>query len=329
MEISVISDLDSAWGLQVEWHHLLTTSQTNHVFMTPEFLLTWWQTEGEALYPAGKLQIVCLRQPNGHLIGLLPLFKEEDTHINLGHRDMIDYFDLIIDQAQTTEAQTQFANWISTTGATLSLHSIPRDSKTRTWAESLKTLQITEQQQDVCPVIQLPSSWDEYLTNLKRKQRHEVRRKWRKLENEAELTFRLIESSPDLAAEIDSFIDLHQKSSPDKAEFWTPARKQFFHDFCRLAAKQGWLKLFFADISGQPAASMLGFQYQQRFYLYNSGYDPACRDLSVGQVLTSYTINDAIETGTKAYDFLRGNEEYKFRLGGVAEPVFDLTIQPI
>ena len=75
------------------------------------------------------------------------------------------------------------------------------------------------------------------------------------------------------------------------------------------------------------AAAMLGFDYNNEFLLYNSGYDPSqFANLSPGNVLTSYTIQHAIELGRSRYDFLRGAEVYKFRFGAEAEPVYDLDI---
>jgi len=103
-------------------------------------------------------------------------------------------------------------------------------------------------------------------------------------------------------------------------------------------AEQGWLKLFFLHIDHwlensfdlpmptQPIAAMLIFDYNGVYNLYNSGYDPQYRQLSAGQVLTTLTIQHAIENKKTIYDFLRGNEEYKFRLGGKPEAVMDLKI---
>lgn len=92
-------------------------------------------------------------------------------------------------------------------------------------------------------------------------------------------------------------------------------------------AQKDILRLYFLDIEGAPAATMLIFDWNDSYYLYNSGFDPdAFGHLSPGNILTTYTIKEAIEKGKKTYDFLRGEEIYKFRLGGVAEAIFDLEI---
>jgi CelD/BcsL family acetyltransferase involved in cellulose biosynthesis len=92
-------------------------------------------------------------------------------------------------------------------------------------------------------------------------------------------------------------------------------------------AQAGWLKLFFIEINGIKAAALLCFDYSNEFLVYNSGYDPEqFADLSPGNVLVSYSIQEAIRLGRRRYDFLRGDEVYKFRFGAEAEPVYDLHI---
>ncbi len=126
---------------------------------------------------------------------------------------------------------------------------------------------------------------------------------------------------------MDAFITLHQKSTRDKEDFWNESLIQFFKALAVELAQLGWLKLYFIEVNGVKAAAMLGFDYNNEFLLYNSGFDPEqFAQLSPGNVLTAYTIQDAIRLGRSRYDFLRGDEVYKFRFGAVAEPVFDMEV---
>jgi CelD/BcsL family acetyltransferase involved in cellulose biosynthesis len=84
----------------------------------------------------------------------------------------------------------------------------------------------------------------------------------------------------------------------------------------------------FLQVDGQDAASYLSFDYNNRILLYNSGLDPTIHgELSLGIVLLVHIIQDAIERGREAFDFLRGNEEYKHRLGGIDTPVMQIHAQ--
>ena len=87
-------------------------------------------------------------------------------------------------------------------------------------------------------------------------------------------------------------------------------------------AERGWLQLSFLDIGDQPAATYFCFDYGRQILVYNSGYDPqASPQLSSGWVLLSRLIQDAIGQGRERFDFLQGNEDYKYRFGGVDTPV--------
>jgi CelD/BcsL family acetyltransferase involved in cellulose biosynthesis len=182
-------------------------------------------------------------------------------------------------------------------------------------------------QQDVCPVIKLAGSWEDYLAGIEKKQRHEIRRKIRRIESEVEARWYVIDSAEGLAEGMAAFIDLHQRSTRDKEDFWSDDMIRFFNALAAELAEVGWFKLYFIEIDGVKAATMFCFDYNNEFLLYNSGYDPErFANLSPGNVLVAYTIQDAIRLGRTRYDFLRGDEIYKFRFGAQAEPVYDLEI---
>jgi len=92
-------------------------------------------------------------------------------------------------------------------------------------------------------------------------------------------------------------------------------------------AEKKWLKLYFLDVDGQPGASMILFDYHQQILAYNSGFD-AYRygHLGVGNAIILHSIKHAIELGKIRYDFMRGEEPYKFAFGAKAEPLFDMTL---
>jgi len=181
---------------------------------------------------------------------------------------------------------------------------------------------------DVCPVITLPGSWDEYLAALDKKQRHEIRRKLRRADESAEVHWYVIEDGADLARDIESCFELHQKSTVEKEGFWDEAMKAFFRAMSAQFAEAGWLKIYFIEFNGERAATFMCFDYRNELLIYNSGYDPArFAPLSPGIVLNARMIEHAIQLGRTRLDFLRGDEEYKFRFGALAEPVHRLRIE--
>jgi CelD/BcsL family acetyltransferase involved in cellulose biosynthesis len=302
--------------------------------MTYRYQRAWWQHLGR-----GELVLIAIRADDNRLVGLAPLFctlnEKGQRQLNfVGCVDVSDYLDLLVDKAYLPLVQQALLDYLEHSPEigwdVLSLCSLPHNSLTHTHlAEAARDRgwQVTVQEQDVCPVITLPESWETYLAGINKKQRHEIRRKMRKLETETEARWYVVDSAPQLAAAMSDFIDLHRKSARDKKDFWDEDLTQFFYTLAEELAETGYLKLFFLELNQVKAAALLCFDYDNQFLLYNSGYDPDLfAHLSPGNVLVSYTIEEAMRLGRTRYDFLRGDEIYKFRFGAEAEPVYDLEI---
>jgi CelD/BcsL family acetyltransferase involved in cellulose biosynthesis len=333
MQITIYTDVTGFELLAQEWDTLLERAIRAPFFMRYVYQRTWWQYLGN-----DDLMLITLRTDEGQLVGLAPLYGKMDeagrrTLSFVGCVDVSDYLDLIVDRDYVAEVHQALLNCLGSPEMRwdkLYLCSLPHHSVTHTnLAETARRRgwRVEVREQDVCPVITLPESWEDYLTAVGKKQRHEIRRKMRKIETEAETRWYAITAAAEIDRAMDDFIALHQKSTKDKEGFWNENLVQFFKALARRLASLSWLRLYFIELNGIQAASMLCFDYNNEFLLYNSGYDPEqFAHLSPGNVLTSYTIQDAIELGRKRYDFLRGDEVYKFRFGAEAEPVHDLEI---
>jgi CelD/BcsL family acetyltransferase involved in cellulose biosynthesis len=162
----------------------------------------------------------------------------------------------------------------------------------------------------------LPESWDAYLAGIDGKQRHEIRRKLRRLGDCGAPATRVVTRPEDTDAAMDLFLDLFVRSRTDKASFMTPAMAGYFRQLAREAAHVDTLRLFFLELDGRAIASAMTFAHGGTLYLYNNGYDPAARDLSPGLLVKVLSLRWAIEHGLGVYDFLRGAEPYKYQLGG-------------
>src|SRR5947209_4024855 len=165
------------------------------------------------------------------------------------------------------------------------------------------------------PRMELPGSFDAYVQGLGKKERHELRRKLRRLETGRRVAFRFGEEG-ERAAVTDRFVALHRRSRGEKAEFMTPDTERFFRDVADTLAARGWLRLGVLSVDGEDAAVLFGFAYEGTLALYNAAYDPNLAPLSVGIACTAYAIRSAIAEGLRTYDFLRGAEPYKYDLGG-------------
>jgi CelD/BcsL family acetyltransferase involved in cellulose biosynthesis len=319
-------------SLQQEWNTLLLSSAANTVFLTWEWQKIWWDCFGQGL----ELCLLELRD-EGALVGLAPLYALEDPSGRkvlqlVGGVEVSDYLDLVVARSRQEEACE--ALWRALAGEQwdmLDLHNVPASSSSierlTTLAGASGAFEVAESLEEVCPVIELPSTWDQYLSSLNKKQRHEIRRKLRKADREAEVHWYYAEDPVSLDAEVQDFVSLHRKSAGEKKDFMDKRMQEFFRQVARATFERGWLRLAFLTIDGVKAAAMFCFEYGDAFLVYNSGYDPQLSpSLSSGIVLLAHCIQDAIEKELRVFDFLRGEEEYKYRFGGQRTEVRNLRI---
>lgn len=336
LTINTYSDDTVFDDLKADWHALHSAASRQPIFTTWEWQSNWW-----AAYQPGELWIITLQNEDGELVGIAPWFIDDHPKGRLvrmvGCVDVTDYLELIIREGYETAVLEHLATVAAEHReryTALDFCNIPHDTPILPiWQDKLEangfSVRIT--QQEVCPIISLPDDFGDYLANLDKKQRHEVRRKLRRAEgSEKPITWGFTDPDADLCAEIERFMALMRASNPQKAAFLEdPKHVDFFQRALPAIAERGWLKMAFLQIDGQDAAAYLSFDYHNRIMLYNSGHNPANHpELSLGIVLLTYLIRDAIETGHEAFDFLRGDEEYKYRMGGQDFPVVMLNAKP-
>lgn len=334
MRIEAHFESGGFWALKPEWNALVQRSYYNNFFLTWEWQSTWWKHLGE-----DSLLLLGFRAENdGRLVGIAPLFHTrtndgESVLYLIGCRDVSDYLDLIVEAGQEDTVYQALLDYLEGNAPDWDLVdfcNIPQASQTlvklREMAEA-RGYQTLVEVEDVCPIITLPQNWDDYLLMLDKKQRHEVRRKLRKADRDADTRFIIVGPDHDLRSEMEVFVDLHQQSAPDKDKFMDPRMQQFFFEVAEVLQAQGWLQLAFVQMNGQKAAALMSFDYGDAILVYNSGYDPTqFRQLSPGIIVTARCIEHAISLGRSKFDFLRGDEVYKYRFGAQNTEVRRLLI---
>jgi CelD/BcsL family acetyltransferase involved in cellulose biosynthesis len=150
---------------------------------------------------------------------------------------------------------------------------------------------------------------------LSKKQRHEIRRKLRRAQEDVEWHWRTSQTPEDLNRDIEVFFQLHEASAHDKAEFMTDQMQAFFRSIARVLLAEGLLRLSVFHRDGLDVATNLSFSYRGRYLLYNSGYEPEQREHSPGITAVALSMQDAIAEKAVAFDFLSGDEPYKYQLG--------------
>jgi CelD/BcsL family acetyltransferase involved in cellulose biosynthesis len=315
-------------ALAAEWDDLAARSMTNTPFQQLAYQRAWWQH----LRPDGAtLHTVALRDQDRVLSGLACFFLLDEVLYFNGCVEETDYLDVIC-PAEPAPALWQavldrlcsrdFPEWKA-----FDLCTVPEASVTRNLFPDLirqNGFDFHEEIHEVCPVIQLPATFEEYLESLDSKQRREVQRKLRRAEA-ADARLLIIGRDDDLEVAVDHFLDLLQKSTFEKRDWLNEGRRALFHETARAALDSDMLQLAFMEVEGTKAAALFNFDYNGHIWVYNSGLDPAAYGaLSLGVVLTTKTIEKAIADGRTTFDFLRGSQEYKYRFGAKETHVYRL-----
>lgn len=301
-----------------QWDALAQQSSTNTPFQTVSYQSSWWrhlQPEGSSLHSVVVYE-------DDALIGIACFYKLEDTLLFNGSVEETDYLDVIASAEKGEAVWTAVFDCLCSPSApswsALDLYNIPEASPSRSLLkqEAEKRGFFHEDEViEVCPVIQLPDSFDAYLDQIDSKQRREISRKLRKA-NAADAKLTIVGPEDDIETAVSEFLDLLQKSTFEKEEWLNDGRRALFLDTARAAQKDGTLQLMFIEVEDEKAAALFNFDYDGRIWVYNSGLDPSAFGyLSIGVVMTAKAIEWAAENGRSSFDFLRGNETYKYRFG--------------
>lgn len=340
MRLQTIDDFEESGPFAAEWNQLHANSSASIVpFLRYEYLSTWWKTRGGGEWPEASLCTVIGRDDSGGLAAAAPLFfarnrQDEPALLLVGSIEISDYLDLLAPQEQLPDFIEMLLDYLEEAPnppwKALDLYNLAEDSPTlpvlkaaaekRGWTYSQEQLQ-------PCPYIPLPGDWEAYLAGIDKKQRHEIRRKMRRAE-EADPPARwyIVDDAARLDAEIEDFMALMNMDA-EKAGFLTDVMRTQLKQSVHAAFQAGWLQLAFLEIGNQKVAGYLNFDFANHIWVYNSGLNFGYRELSPGWVLLGHLLKWANENKRRAFDFMRGDEDYKYRFGGISRYVVRAVIR--
>lgn len=316
-----------------QWRQLVEQDRQATIFQTEEWNRLWWQewgrVRGEELNRrgvAGKVELAIMVVSAGkEPVVVVPMLRVGEYGELLGGEEITDYLDMVVREGVEAgrlgrvlkkgwrEMGLKQVRWINLRedGYGMRVFSGQTGGKKRTG--------------EVAPYINLGQidDWEGYLAGLERKQRHEVRRKLRRLDAAGAYTLCQAEEA---VGELDDFFRLHRVSAREKSEFMTDKMEGFFRKVAREFNRHGWLEVCYLKLEGKKVAVVWCYVWRDKIMLYNSGYDPLVGYYAPGLMLKTLSIKRAIEAGRVEYDFMRGDERYKYDLGGQNRQLWELTI---
>jgi CelD/BcsL family acetyltransferase involved in cellulose biosynthesis len=305
----------------------LKTAGSRLRFESPFVLPGWMRAWQEAFAPQASLWIRSARSAEG-VVGIAPLHVQAQTARLIGDADVCDHLDLICTAGARREFCSALLDRAKTAGISrMDLNPLRPDSvviQDLVPAARAGGYPVSVAEEDVLFEMKLPGAWEDYLLTLSGKQRHEVRRKLRRLETQAATGFHLVQEPPAVRAALADFLALFRQNRPDKAVFMDGRMETYFR---LLAEYVPETRIGFLTVDGRPAAAVWCCDHGGTRYLYNSGYDAGLSHLSVGILCKVLSIRDAIVRGLAKYDFLKGEEAYKHHLGGQPVPIYRCRIE--
>jgi CelD/BcsL family acetyltransferase involved in cellulose biosynthesis len=330
-----------AFGLPA-WPELLARDPDRHVFATPEWNRVWWEEF------AGDKELAILEVcRDDTTMAIVPLYRKaeriEDSAPGgavegrkvlrfVGGIDLTDYLGPICAADDRRAAAGAVVEWLRSGGVDwdeLDAHNMPVPlgfAEFLVERADMCDFRFALDQEETAAVLPLPAGWEAYLASLDSKERHELKRKRRRLERDhPDAVFRTA-TAETLEDDLRTFVAMHRGAEGHKGHFMKPEVATFFERVARAFMPLGWLRLDFLEVGGRALASTFAFELDGVFYLYNSAYEPEAARLSPGLMLVSELVKGCIERGFERFDFLRGPERYKYQLGSQAVPLNNVRV---
>lgn len=301
-------------GLPARWNSIAANNKLYAPFFSQAWHSLWFEVFGQGWQPLTLLI-------NNAVIA--PLARQGNLVTFSGGREIADYLDIIGPDKEKPSAWRKIISYCQTRGIKqLKLFNVPESSATLSFfRQRVKTTPtIMIEREDTTPVIRLPDSWEKYLSNLSRHNRHELRRKLRNFEKSYPNLTLSVSKNP--SEEITDFLSLMAQSLKKKT-FLTQKMKLFFRKLPNAFPKK--IILFFLKSGGKKIASILAFRENNSLLAYNSGYNREKFSVA-GLYLKAMSLKWAIEHGIAEYNFLQGSERYKYELGGRDFFVYSVSV---
>lgn len=346
---SLLEDIEDLEALRSEWDELLADSAVLGPMLSPFWLLTWWQTFGPV--DGRRLMAWTFRQ-GGRLVGLVPALRR--THRYFGVLPMRRLELLGSGESEADEIMSEYLGPIVARGFEVAVANALAAvwASEPDWQEIVLTAldgsspgvaglepALTAQGWDLeipaanhCPFIELPSSWENYLSALSSHDRYWAKSSLRDFAAWAgdEWQVQRASNQAELVRGREILHELHaQRWQQDgKQGVFASSRFLQFHDqvMPRLL-EQNALDLCWLSVHGKPIAVLYNIVWRNGVYCYQIGRSVTVpKRIRPGAVLHLFEIKRAIESGRQEYDFLGGDALFKRQLALAKRPLLKIRI---
>lgn len=322
--VKCYSELEEIYPIIDEWRNLVFHSYANWIYSLPEWCLSWYKTLGNE----GRLMVIIVKDKDGKLVGLAPMWEGpaslSELRVKKGEfisGDQADYHDLIIQKGKEEAIAPILLDGIMYfLGAVniLEFKHIPHDSPNldliKRYLETKKAR--TFEKQDISPYYLFAQNYNEMESSWHSSHRGDIRRQKKKLNELGKLELKTYMDEKEILNDIEDFFNMHTdkwKSNGYPAMFLNPGNQAFYKEIvCSIGVKGGvhFSKLM---IDGMPISYHFGFIRDNRFYWYKPAFKKEYKNYSPGKIHISLLMEALAQQNLKIFDFLIGDEAYKYQ----------------
>lgn len=336
MRVEVIESVERLLEIELHWDELYRADPHAHLYLSSDFLYPI------AIRVPGRFCVLAAWSDDNRCVGLLPLLvttkwsKAQHCLVNtldmLGHVFDADYTGMLCEPAYEVAVCGSLAEIISNmrfgrvvlnyfAGPSTRLAAFIAAFDADTFDHKMNEHFINDGQTNnlICPYVDLPNTFQDYLASLSSNSRQKLRRLLRQFDKDPSLKIR--KSRPETYAEDVTvlsklwFLRHARKKGRKEAQQLVGLLKESI--MLGLASGMVYLAILWRD--GKPIAAQANYidKVNRRALFHAAGRDDSVQDLSVGLLLQAHCIRWSIANGLKCYDFTIGDESYKYSLGGV------------
>ncbi len=336
MRCHTLRTIDEFFAHESDWRRAESAGHVPDVFVTFDWLATYWR-----IFGSSKSLAIVTASGDSLLTACAPLMVTSPApgvrrleFIGAGIHDFSDF----IGSGGDDSARLLWDHILGGNGwDALRLQQLKGDSPALRQAPATgvsgidrHALRSAQQLGEACPVLTLPPSWDEYYDGLGRNLRYDLRRYARKVANDfRKVHYQLVRTSEELNEAFAALVRLHgerwrRRGLPGVLA--SPRRQRFQLELAQTLLRRDRLRMFVLRLDDAPTAVLLNYWFGGRYYFYVGGFDVNRERYRPGTLLFAQAIRQAIEEGATEFDFLRGQEEYKYRFGAVDRPHYHLAV---
>jgi CelD/BcsL family acetyltransferase involved in cellulose biosynthesis len=324
--LSTVTDGEGLRELYPEWQELLYQRDKAPVFLTWEWISTWFSHFGNDC----SLRIVVFRAADDRrALGIAPLAIYTRRLFGIvtlrelgfaGRNLAPDHMDLLLRNGHERTVTRAFFDWLRKTDRewdVLLLNGLSTNSQLASQLADDAGHPWHHRHEIVCPILALPDDPSTWFSSLPKKRRYKLRRSRQQLQAALgdQIRLRCIESDSELEQGLSTMIRLHRATRSARHTANAFPDRRFVDCHRQLSARflrKGWLRLYLLQAGDRVIAAAYCFHHRKTVSFYSTGYDAGFSRFSPGIMLLAHIIEKSISEGALRFDYLRGDEPYKF-----------------